>query len=495
MQRTCRRFYSLIFFILFCLSVGAQEMLGIVSSNYSGIHSALINPSGLAGTKFYLDINFFTLGISAENNYVYLAKSEYKFSRFLSANPQIPTHPPDNQSTYDYYNKDLKKAYTNFRIMGPSVLVNYGDHAFGLTTSFRTVVSGRNIPYDLAKFGYSSLNFKPQHRINYKDYKNFDIAAMSWAEIGLSYAYVFKRFNRENWSAGISIKRLMGVGGGYVNVGNIDYMLLNKDTAIVYNLNAEAGYSLPVDYKTNEFITSPLFRGGGFGFDVGITYKKTLKGQQKIQFNEICAQPFTQYKYKIGVSIIDIGRITFKKNAQKLVFNNVSTYWPDISSFNYQNVESTVNKLSEQFYGNSKELLQGNRIIIGLPTALSVQVDIHYTDNWYVNGTVIYPMRMYHASLRRPAQLAVTPRFETDHFELDFPVSLYDFSRPRIGVSLRLGILTIGTDKLGGFFHYSDFTGMDFYFAVKLSFIKGHCKNAGENPSCGESEYKKFTKK
>jgi hypothetical protein len=278
-------------------------------------------------------------------------------------------------------------------------------------------------------------------------------------------------------------------------VNNIDYMLLNKDTAIVYNLNAEAGFSFPVDYQTNNFINKPIFRGGGFGFDIGLTYKKTLKGQQNIHYSDICSQPFVPYRYKIGVSIIDIGRISFKKNAQKLIFNDVDTYWPDISDFNYRNIDSTIIELSQRFYNNDSELVAGDKIKIGLPTALSIQLDVHYTGNWYVNGTFIYPIRMFNASLIRPAQIAICPRFETNLFEIDLPVSLYDFSKPRIGLSARLGILTIGTDKLGGFFHYNDFTGLDFYFAVKLSFIKGHCKRRSDNQGCSKSEYKKFIKK
>jgi len=278
-------------------------------------------------------------------------------------------------------------------------------------------------------------------------------------------------------------------------VANIDYMVLNKDTAIVYNLNAESGYSLPVDYRTNEFTRTPVFRGGGFGFDIGITYKKTIKGQQNILYSEICAKPFLPYRYKIGVSVIDIGRITFKKNAQKLVFDNVSTFWPDISDFNSQNIDTAIRQLSQKFYGNPDKLLQGDRISIGLPSALSVQIDVHYTGNWYVNGTLIYPLRIYSISLIRPAQLSITPRYETNFFEVNFPISLYDFSKPRIGISARLGIFTVGTDKLGGFFHYNDFTGMDVYFSVKIGFIKGLCKNKGDKSSCSQSEYKKFVKK
>jgi hypothetical protein len=102
---------------------------------------------------------------------------------------------------------------------------------------------------------------------------------------------------------------------------------------------------------------------------------------------------------------------------------------------------------------------------------------------------------MNSASLMRPAQLTFTPRFETDHFGIDLPLSLYDFNQPRIGISMRLGIFTFGTDKLGGFFNLHDFTGLDFYFGIKLSFIKGNCKNSDNNPSCSNSEYKKFIKK
>ena len=131
-------------------------------------------------------------------------------------------------------------------------------------------------------------------------------------------------------------------------------------------------------------------------------------------------------------------------------------------------------------------MLRGNSIKVGLPTALSVQMDINYTGNWYINGILIYPLMLRSAGIVRPAQLAVTPRYETDHFEVDLPVSMYDFKRPRIGISMRLFFLTIGTDKLGGFFNLSDFTGMDFYMALKWNFLKGQCheKRKTNNGSC-----------
>ena len=379
--------------------------------------------------------------------------------------------------------------------MGPSAMLNIGKHAFGITTSFRTMASAKNIPYEIAKFGYEGLNFRDQFKINYIDIHKFSLAAMGWAELGLSYAYILKQSNREYWSGGITVKRLMGVSGAYANVSDVNYMLTNQDTATIYNFNAKAGYSLPVDYNTSSILRTPLFRGGGFGFDIGITYQKMKKGQQNTSYNSLCADPFKPYQYRIGVSIIDIGTISFKKNAQKLIFTDINTYWPELRNSFHKNVNSTVSDISQQFYGDSTKLLQGNRISIGLPTALSVQVDINYTGNWYVNGTIIYPLILSNSSIVRPAQLAITPRFETNHFEVNLPISLFDFQRPRVGISARLGILTIGTDKLGGFFHINDFTGLDFYFAIKMNFLKGYCPNNAKGFTCGNNEYKKFFKK
>ena len=74
-------------------------------------------------------------------------------------------------------------------------------------------------------------------------------------------------------------------------------------------------------------------------------------------------------------------------------------------------------------------------------------------------------------------------------FEVNMPVSLYNWTQPRIGFSMRVYNFTLGTDKLGGFFHMSDFTGLDLYFAVKFFFNKGNCRLKGP-VHCGTDNYK-----
>jgi len=69
------------------------------------------------------------------------------------------------------------------------------------------------------------------------------------------------------------------------------------------------------------------------------------------------------------------------------------------------------------------------------------------------------------------------------------PVSLYDWNKLRIGLSLRYYYLTIGTEKLGQFFRISNFTGLDLYVALHFFIDKGNCPNKKQK-GCTEIDYR-----
>jgi hypothetical protein len=121
---------------------------------------------------------------------------------------------------------------------------------------------------------------------------------------------------------------------------------------------------------------------------------------------------------------------------------------------------------------------------------LSVQFDYRLTNKFYINSILVHPLVTSEASVVRPSQISLTPRFETDYFEVAMPVILYNYRYPRIGLSARFHKVVIGTDKLGAFFGVKDFTGMDFYVMVKLQFFKGNCRNFNKKFGCGNLEYK-----
>ena len=368
-------------------------------------------------------------------------------------------------------------------------MVAVGRSAYAIHTGARVLTSAYDIPLEIANFGYYGIKYTPQHNINYNS-SNFGSTALMMGEIGLTYAYDFRKMGFEDWSAGITVKRLFSMGGGYLTTNNVNYIVVNDSTINFKNLNAEIGYSLPLDYKTNAFPDSgPLIKGGGFGFDIGFTYQNKTLSYQKKRMGKLCRQRYIDYYFRIGVSLLDVGYVNFKKNAQLQTFDNVSAYWQNIDTLNYVNIDHLAASLSNVFYGDPAASHTADKITVFLPTAFSVQADYRIYRNWYAGAVFITPVRLGKAYIRRPAQIALVPRYETHDFEFSVPLSLYDFHHFRLGASVRYRWLTLGSDDLLGIFGINDFTGIDFYLAIKINFRRGYCGRYLRNEPCENEEY------
>lgn len=479
-------------FLMLEQKVNGQDMAGAVLGNYAGLNSLQVNPSAMHNSKTYLDIHFLGADVFLQNNFLYIDKKDYKFSNFFKSGYEFPTHTEDygteERAFYTYHNTRAKNIFQDIRINGPGAMLIWGDHAFAITTAARQVTSLYKMPYELANFSYLGLNYKPQQNINYQDNKPFSITEMAWAEIGLSYAYTFYARGVDKISAGISVRRLFGIAGAYMFSRQLDYIVIDDSTLNVKNIDAEMGFSLPMDYGNNSVDAGTTFKGGGFGFDLGLTYQHLTKSHQRDYFPTLCAQRYEDYVYRIGVALIDIGAIKYKTNARKYLIDNRNSYWNNLTSFKFTDINQLMDTISYKFYGNNEEALVAEKFTMWLPTAMSFQFDYHFRKNWYVNASLIYGFPLSRTAVGRPADLTITPRYESRWFEASLPVSLYDWYLTRIGLAFRIYGFTIGTDKLGAFFNLNDFTGMDVYFSVKLFFNKGRCKGSNQTP-CGNLEF------
>lgn len=474
-------------------NICAQSMYGTTLGNYSGVNSIQLNPGAMHNSRVYLDIQLLGTDVFLQNNYLYISKNDYRFSNFFKSGYELPTHSEEysveERSLYHYNNTRLKNGFVQSRINGPGAMLLWGKHAFALTTAVRTVVGARNVPYEVANFSWLGLSYQPQHNINYLDRIPVRASGASWVEIGVSYANTFYARGFNHFSAGISIRRLMSFGGFYLHTRDLNYIIPDDSTINVKNMEAEIGVALPIDYQTNAINTDKLFKGHGFGFDVGITYKRLVRYHQDQYFNSLCAQPYEDYLYRIGVALIDIGGIRYNNNAVKMNIRNRSSYWENVNHMNISNIDDFMDTLSYKFYGDTVSAYSGDKFTLWLPTALSMQFDYHIDEHWFVNSSFIYGISVARGTMVRPAELSVTPRYETGAFEVNLPVTLYNWTQPRIGLSVRIYNLTVGTEKLGGFFHFSNFTGMDLYFSLKLFFNKGNCRLKGP-VHCGTEKYK-----
>jgi hypothetical protein len=485
------------FFMLTCLlfqdPAYSQEMFGATLGNYSGVNGLQLNPSSMLGSKVYLDINFLALDLFLQNNYMYLDRNEYRTTDFFKTGYELPLHPEhygtEYRNFYTYNNNHLNNAYVQFRVNGPGAMFLYGDHAIAITTGARSILSAKAVPHEISNFAYLGLNYVPQNNINYKDARNFSMGELTWMEVGISYAYNVYARGFKRITAGITLRRLFGYAGIYLKSYDADYVVPNDSTISIHNFKGEMGYSLPIDYDNNGIWNDKLFTGGGFSGDLGVNYTRLSGLHTQDFFTTPCSQLYDDYLYRLGVALIDIGAIRFKTHAEKFAIDNRGSYWDDLNSYEFTTIHQFMDTVSYRFYGDKKASYRGNSFYIWLPSALSVQFDYHYRRNWYVNASLIYGFDLSPASVSRPAQIAITPRYESRGFEASLPISLYNWEKPRIGLALRYYYLTIGTEKLGQFFRISNLTGMDFYLAIHYFIEKGSCKDK-KTKECQENDYR-----
>ena len=458
-------------------AVNGQEMLGVVFSDYSGISSASINPALLTGTKVFMDINIISGDIFLANNMFYFTRENKTIQKTLSADANIFNSGSFSWGrTFNYYDNTRDKYFaSNVKLTGPSMMLQAGRHAFGVTTTFRSFHSGNNIPYAVPITFYEGLPIEKYHGVEFNEDK-YSMASMSWSEIGLSYAYNVYDLYSNRITLGITAKALFGYEGGYAIMHNTNYVIHDSNTVDFKNFDAEFGYALPVSYaneRASDF--TPLVKGYGVGFDFGMVFTKLQSTFAFEGGDKICEKPYNDYIYKIGLSILDVGGITFSKDAELHQFNNVSRYWAEFDTIRFRGINDAVQTYSRGFYGDSDASYSGDRFTVYLPATISLQFDYHLRRSLYLSALWMHPLKFNSRTLWRPAQLAFIPRYETRYFGVSLPLSIFNYAEPRLGLAVRVFTMTIGTERLGSLLGISDFNGMDFYFSFRFNIRKGAC--------------------
>ncbi len=382
-------------FVISAIVAKSQEMLGIIGSTNAGVNVTSINPSLMADSKYYLDANVLTTNL--------------------------------------FYQTDLvKNGYGNFRLNGPSFMINNGSHSFAFVNAARTDIS-----------------FKKTSSSN-GIYNEFNVAGIAWGEVGISYAYIFKRVEKSVWSAGATIKFLFGAGGAYYASSSAGNSFNNSAIDNIQNSGLIGGGGMGF--------------GKGLGFDVGLTYQKKINKESLKPFTRLCQQKYYDYKYKIGISIIDIGALRFSKSVSSTNFNaNLTGH-------------DTTNTNLDSTYNSKNSSLNQKKFSVALPTAICVQVDYHLQKHWYFNGLFVQSLQLANYYVRRPTMFSFAPRYEKKLYEISLPVSVSDFKYYRVGLAFRFWKITIGSDNLFGSLGVGVNKGFDFYLAIKINFLKGKCR-------------------
>ena len=465
--------------------------------SYAGINNVIINPSMMANSRYYVDVNVVSVGSFFQNNFAYFDRKEYGIINLFNPGYSFPVHEKEygtgERTAYTVENTKLKNVFLNARMLGPSVMVAYNNHTFAFQTSIRTVSSFTDIPYDMANYFYYSLDYAPQHGVEYAHEDPIKTASLSWSEVGFSWSYMFGKYNRDHWSVGVSAKMLFGHAAYYVYLDEITYFVPDDDNLYVRNVKGETAYSLPVDYSTNKLYNGSPVKGMGMGFDIGFSYVHTERGHSDYRYKRLCQQKFDPYKYRIGVSLMDFGWIGFNDVARKYEFDNMHGEWHEIDTLQpyYSNLDYISDDVSTRLSGTADGALNADNFTMYLPFALGVQFDYHYVKNWYLSGSLRMPISYARSEVRAAASIMVAPRMETGSLEFGVPLTLHEFRQPIVGAYLRFHNITVGTDNVAGFLNLTHHYGFDFYVSLKINFLKDNCKKKVPRFCGGDYHYRR----
>lgn len=453
-------------------TVSAQEMLGLRSSNFAGIQSIGINPSLMVDARLKWDINLLSGGVSLENDYLYLPKNKLDFLGLGNVIRQV-----ENEAYLDDFDRTDNNLFLSASLMGPSLMFPVTrKHTFAIFTQARVAVSCNGLSPEAAKYAFEGFQFDPlqfEETGKLYDVSGAEFNAMSWIDYGLSYATILKEDALHTVKGGITLKFLQGVSAGYVKDLRGDFNVLNDSDMVFSPLSAAYGR---VNYNTFDNINgfSDFVNGYGYSFDLGVSYE-WMRDESEINYEMDGTRhrdmEINKYKFRLGVSLLDMGSVLYNRNANTFYLNADSALYPDWDVDEFSSNWDFDNTMSNIFYNDPLRSLQGNSFRMRLPGALSVQADIRVTDRFYVNSTIIQGLKNRSTGVDRASIYSITPRYESLWFEAALPISLinYESSSLRVGMAFYLGAFWIGSDKIGTLFGLNDLYGADIYAAFKYS--------------------------
>ncbi len=480
----------------------SQDFLPALGDNYMGINQATLQPASIVDSRFKVDINVFGFNSDLYNDLVRVNFS----STFRGNNGDWY----ENIDYVDDANGKDRNAFLSQTVLGPSFLINIGaKDAVGFTSRVRTITNFDDIGEPLAR-SYVTLFDADEYFNEWYYDEEFRIVNHVFTDYGLSYAREVFNTGANYMKTGITVKLLQGLGAVTLQTEDFYYYIYrenaNSETADYISMNSPYTYSglsgnwnwgSDVNDKYPEGFEYQFIAKPSVGLDFGLVYefrpkhmnyKYNMDGETGLVRNDQ-----NKYLLKIGVSVLDIGRLKYKKEYNRQDFitsftpdyktrydlndNSVplNTHWMEIESadFGFPPFVNFSDTLSQrEINGQGIEFSPENEdnFTLKLPTALSLQVDVNIAKGLYVNLTTFTGLNQGFSNTDNShyiSNYSLTPRYEHKWFSVMVPVYYNQYQKTNVGLGLRAGFLYFGSGNLFNSL-FSEAYGVNFYMGVKI---------------------------
>lgn len=476
-----------------CGKSNAQDFLGFNSSNYAGVSGIDLQPASIVDNRMKVDISLFGLNAQVYNNYIGLDPAALKRSSggiFNGVYPAFDDTSFQDKYLSERYDDKLKTVYSSMQLQLPSVMVQLSRKAaFAFTWRVRNYVNVDGVEKQLARLIYNELDY-PTLWVDQLKNEKFSIQQMTWAEYGATYGRVLVDDGEHFLKGALRFKVLQGLAAAYMFVEDLNYQFTTDSTLSLFHSDVNYGHSTNYEFGDNKF-KYKFISNFSVGFDLGIVYEWRPKHAEfKYEMDgekDLGRRDQNKYKLRIGLSVLDIGGLKFKKGDLSNDFTADVSYW-NIDNLQFGDsipIAAFDDTLRNRFGQNSSE----KTFFMDLPTAISAQVDYHIWKDFYINHTTYFAFQFKKNAnkVHDITTFSITPRYDHKWFGVFVPVSYNLSGNFQIGTGLRLGPVIFGTTNLGPLLSAlngsgkKDLYGVDFHAVVKIPIPYGKPKDKDED--------------
>ncbi len=449
----------------------AQGWLGLAQSNYGGTNSAYFNPSALADSRLRAYLNLGGGATSFDNTYLQLN---------LPGSPWAKSFSFRKDYLAEQGGGGPQQARAAAEVRLPAVMLTLGPRAaVAFSSRVRGFAQASGVSYSLARLARFGLGQAQQLGLANQLLTDnaFHLEASAYHEFALTYARAFTPNTTHFFKGGLTLKYLVGLGGGYVRNDGVQYKVLDKNSIELQSPRLSYGLTDYKLYGQNGFTLGALYGsqqlGRGYGADLGLTYEwrpDYESYQYQMDGRERPDDSRNKYRLRLGLALTDLGRIGYDNGAhvrRGQLANTATVRLSQLDTLTLSSLQSVENT-ADRLVGLRD---RGHEFTSALPAALRVTADYHLAGPFYAGllwTQSLLPARTIGS--RPPSLLALAPRLEFSKAELALPlVWANGYRQLQFGAMLRLGPLVLGSDNLGGLLGLSSATGADVYFGLALA--------------------------
>lgn len=456
-MRAGRIYLPIALVLLLSNTLEAQNYQALHGSSYAGSLSPSNNPASLVYVPYTWDVTLFSLQTKEATNafkiknYPLLGNTANAELEFLNGTKKRLAYTDQNIHLLNARIAITPKAAIAFGVN----IKGYGYLQTGSYTWSDSIHSLRN--FGAANYDNTPLSGKA--------------VAASWAEIYGSYAQTLKDDGNNILNAGISFKINRGLAGGFVDAQDINYLPNANNNGIGYLLdkgNLKYGYSSNLDDVNNNSGFMSNARSfmrrtfSSLSFDIGAEYIRLLGTENDYD-----------YDTKIGISLMDIGRIHYRfGDKSRYAVAGKSNITDSLLEQKFQNIHS-LNSFNDSLTSIANTITTpGGDFYIQQPTRIVLNFDKHLSANFFVNGELTIPFLPSSFTnklfLKQMNLLAITPRWENRTFGVYLPVQFNQLKQVWIGGAFKAGPVLLGIHNWANLFSKKSMQNGGFYLAVTI---------------------------